>query len=160
MELTEEQREGIRECCKDQACFEKVLQILHASTDKSVQKAKKYSVLAVDDNEHIAHLVEVALEPVHCAVTCVLNGRDALAEINRKKWDLVFLDIMLPDIDGGEILLRIREHEVNKETPVVFITGLIKPEEEAGLVPRNEKYLGKPFTADRLRSVAREILVG
>ncbi len=66
-------------------------------------------VLVVDDEEHIAELVGVALRFSGFDVTTALTGRDALAEVRRSRPDLVVLDVMLGDLDGFEVARRIRE---------------------------------------------------
>lgn len=152
MELNENQLEVIRNCARDEESFKRILDVI------GVGSKAKYQVLAVDDQEMIVSLVRTAAEMEDCAVTCVTTGQAAVNEVNRKKWDLIFLDIVIPDIDGGEILNVIRRTPMNQDTPVVFVTGLLKPEEEKSLTPRKEKYIGKPFSIEKIRAVTREVL--
>ncbi|MFZ5806908.1 MAG: response regulator [Verrucomicrobiota bacterium] len=154
MHLTDEQKTAIRECAKDEASFEKILQILTPVSPLE----KSYQILTVDDDPTINTFIHAVLEIDGYNVCGVTSGQAAVEKINAQRWDLIFLDIIIPDIDGGQILNIIRESELNKDTPVAFVTGMIKPEEEEGLVPRREKYIGKPFTVEKLRAVTRELL--
>lgn len=154
MYLTEEQKIAIRGYSKDEDSFQKILQIISPASPLG----KSYQILTVDDDPTINTFIHAVLEIDGYNVKGVTSGQAAVDEIHRQKWDLVFLDIVIPDIDGGKILNIIRESELNKETPVAFITGMIKPDEEQQLIPRAEKYIGKPFTVEKLRSAARELL--
>ncbi|MFH1066990.1 MAG: response regulator [bacterium] len=154
MDLTNEQMEIIRHSSRDEEAFKKILESLHVESDMPAKRR----VLVVDDDKQIGDLVRFALEPEGFNVITVLSGKEALYEIHNKKMALILLDIILPDINGGDILLKIRESALNKDAPVVFITGMVKPGEEDKLTPRAEKYLGKPFTTQKLVALARELM--
>ncbi|MFZ5806508.1 MAG: response regulator [Verrucomicrobiota bacterium] len=154
MNLSVEQIQVIRECARDEEAYEK---ILHALLNEPVPESRP-QILAVDDDEHMCSLIRFVLEAEGCEVAAVTSGTAALDHIRHKLFHIIFLDINMPDIQGGEILEKIRASSVNKDTAVVFITGLIKPEEENKLIPRREKYLGKPITVEKLLAVTQEIL--
>lgn len=154
MNLSVEQIKVIRENARDTDAYEK---IIHALLNEPSSESRP-QILAVDDDDQMCSLIRFVLESEGCEVAAVTSGEASLDIIRHKQFNLIFLDINMPDIQGGEILEKIRESEINKDTPVVFITGLIKPEEEEKLVPRREKYLGKPITVEKLLAVTNEIL--
>ena len=68
-------------------------------------------MLAVDDEEHITELVALALGYNGFEVERAATGREALAAVERRRPDLIVLDVMLPDLDGFEVARRLRQHE-------------------------------------------------
>lgn len=82
---------------------------------------KPSRLLVVDDQEGIAELIEKALEGYHCEITSVGDGESAIRELRSGKFDLVFLDIVLPGMNGIEVLRELKR--LTPETPVVLMTG-------------------------------------
>jgi PAS domain S-box-containing protein len=82
---------------------------------------KKYSILVVDDEAIILHGWRVALTHLGYDVACAPTGEDAIAKIKNTRYDLVLTDLVLPDIDGIEILRRVKSQSPG--TPVIIITG-------------------------------------
>jgi two-component system OmpR family response regulator len=113
-------------------------------------------VLVVDDTKNIRNLLSTCLELEGYHVSSATDGREALEAVHHKLFDLIFLDIKLPEISGTEILRQIRQ--LNILTPVIIMTafGTVKNAVECtrlGAVA----YLQKPFTADKVRAVLNEI---
>ncbi len=114
-------------------------------------------ILVVDDTKNIRILLTKCLEHEGCRVTAVENGPDALAALERQPFDLVFLDVRMPEMSGTEVLRRMREKGV--ETPVIMITafGTVKNAVECtqlGAVA----YLQKPFTENKVHQVMQTVL--
>ena len=86
----------------------------HSST------AKKH-ILVVDDEPVIGQLFERSLERCGCEVTAVQNGQEALELVASKKFDLIFLDLVMPGLDGSELFSRILA--IDGSIPVAIITG-------------------------------------
>ena len=81
-------------------------------------------VLVVDDEEHITELVAMGLTYNGFDVERVGTGRAALDAVDRKKPDLIVLDVMLPDLDGFEVARRLRQVEgAGTRVPVIFLTA-------------------------------------
>ncbi|MFP4430316.1 MAG: response regulator [Spirochaetaceae bacterium] len=116
------------------------------------------SILVADDDEFILDLVEAALTAAGYRVTTVSGGRDALARLGGDSYDLVILDVMMPDLGGIETIIEIRR--TNPEQPVVVMTGQIPT--TSGTLENLTKKLGaksllaKPFTTDQLVEVVRQ----
>ncbi|MFZ1082060.1 MAG: response regulator [Candidatus Kryptoniota bacterium] len=79
--------------------------------------------LVADDVPMIRKLVEFHLKQVGFDILNAADGAEALMFASNSKFDLILLDIMMPEIDGLEVLRKIREGSVNKETPVIIMTA-------------------------------------
>lgn len=76
------------------------------------------SILIIDDEEDFVDMVKMRLEAMGCKVAVAYDGEQGLAKINSQKIDVVFLDVVLPDIDGMDILKAIKK---DKSAPQVFM---------------------------------------
>jgi DNA-binding NtrC family response regulator len=114
-------------------------------------------VLVIDDTKNIRILLTKCLELEGYNVNTASDGTTALDIISKKRFDLIFLDVRMPEISGTEVLRRIREMGVN--TPVIMITafGTVKNAVDCtqlGAVA----YLQKPFTENKIKQVLEEVL--
>ena len=106
-------------------------------------------VLVVDDEENIAYLVASALRLAGLEVATAANGEDALAACTPTSPDLVVLDVMLPDLDGFEVLRRLRVKGVT--APVLFLTARTDTADRVrGLTAGGDDYIVKPFALEEL----------
>mgnify|MGYP000895877549 CR=1 FL=1 len=114
------------------------------------------NILVVDDEKEIADVVELYLQNDQYKVFKFYNGQDALDCINNMKIDLAILDIMLPDIDGFQILKQIRQ----KYTfPVIMLTAKTEYMDKiTGLTLGADDYIPKPFRMMELISRVRALL--
>ncbi|MFW5710480.1 MAG: diguanylate cyclase [Spirochaetota bacterium] len=104
------------------------------------------SILIVDDNAQNIQLVASHLKKEGYQISFSQTGRDVLNKIENASFDLILLDIMMPEMDGFEICTRVREHPEYKEVPIIFLTAKIDKESivkgfEVGAVD----YILKPF---------------
>jgi two-component system OmpR family response regulator len=106
-------------------------------------------VLVVDDEDNITFLLEAALRHFGFEVAVARTGREALAEIERFAPDVVLLDVMLPDLDGFEVLRRMRMDGV--KAPVLFLTARDAVEDKVrGLTLGGDDYVTKPFSLEEV----------
>jgi len=117
---------------------------------------KKGKVLIVDDEIKILHLVEMYLTKNEYKVTAVNNGKAALKEIEREKFDIVVLDIMMPDMTGYQVCKKIRRHN---NIPVIFLSSL----QESDLIVKGleyggDDYITKPFDPNVLVAKVNAVL--
>lgn len=99
-------------------------------------------ILIVEDEKPISNLIRLSLSKEGYACTCAFNGADAADLLDRERFDLVLLDIMLPQIDGYELMEYIRPMEI----PVIFITAKNAVADRVkGLRAGAEDYIVKPF---------------
>jgi DNA-binding response OmpR family regulator len=117
-------------------------------------------VLVVEDDIHIGELLKTMLEIEGCNVTLAATGTEALKLLATTKFAAMTLDIDLPDINGVEIIRRIRLDEIQPDLPVIIISASIKSDQHAEIDGMVEviDFLGKPIDQVALRravSVAR-----
>ena len=111
----------------------------------------KPRILIVEDHPLIAELVETRLRIEGLAPTKCAGGREALAALAAEAFDAVILDIMMPDVDGYEVLRSIRATPPTADLPVIFLTAKSSPADiEKGLALGANHYITKPFSGQDL----------
>lgn len=115
------------------------------------------NVLVVDDTKNIRLLLTQCLEFEGYTVTTASNGTEALETLSHRSFDLIFLDVRMPELSGTEVLRQMRQMGIH--SPVVMITafGTVKNAVECtqlGAVA----YLQKPFTENKVKQVLEEVL--
>jgi len=119
--------------------------------------AKK--IVLAEDEPQIARLVEFKLKKEGYEVTWKPNGEEALEAIRKEKPDLILLDIMMPVMDGYEVLRRIREDENLKSIPVVMLTARAQERDVVkGIDMGADDYITKPFHPTELLARVKRIL--
>ncbi len=119
------------------------------------------SVLAVDDDKLLLRLLEINLGKAGCRVLKAPDGATALRLAEEQKPDLILLDLMMPHMDGWEVMRRLKESEATRHIPVIVITGKVDPLTRAELLDMGaEDFVSKPFDLLELREVVRERLAG
>jgi two-component system OmpR family response regulator len=114
-------------------------------------------LLVVDDEENLRTMLAAALGHHGFAVDSVGDGRAALAAVEADPPDLVVLDVMMPDLDGFEVLRRLRAD--GNRTPVLFLTARDTTEDKVrGLTLGGDDYLQKPFSLDELVARVQAVL--
>lgn len=104
-------------------------------------------ILIVEDDENIAHMIETAVSIVGYQCEICENGEEAVEKVISGHYDLVLLDVMLPGLDGFEVMSRLRSREI----PVIFLTALQSVSDKVkGLRLGAEDYIVKPFEAMEL----------
>ncbi len=113
-------------------------------------------VMVIDDSNTIRRSAEIFLAQAGCQVVLAEDGFDALAKIADHAPDLIFVDIMMPRLDGYQTCALIKKNARLKSTPVIMLSskdGLF--DRARGRVAGSDEYLTKPFTKESLlRSVA------
>jgi two-component system, OmpR family, alkaline phosphatase synthesis response regulator PhoP len=106
-------------------------------------------ILLVEDEEQIREALKLNLELEHYEVIPAINGRLALKSFEAQHFDLVILDIMMPEMDGLMVCEQIRL--LNREIPILFLTAKHTPEDRIkGLKKGADDYLSKPFLLEEL----------
>jgi two-component system response regulator ChvI len=119
-------------------------------------------IALVDDETNILTSVSIALESEGFTVDTYINGEEALAGLENKKYDLGLFDIKMPRMNGSELLIKVRE-SLNKnlrDLPVIFLTSRDNEQDEIiGLKMGASDYITKPFSQrllnERIRTVLR-----
>ncbi len=119
--------------------------------EDSHSESGENSLLVVDDNEHNRDILSRYLRRQGHQVTTASGGREALALLAARQFHLVLLDIMMPELDGYEILDKLKSDSVLREIPVIFISAL---DDTAGKVRAFRAgcvdYVTKPFQAEEV----------
>jgi twitching motility two-component system response regulator PilG len=108
-------------------------------------------ILVIDDSKTIRRTAETLLTKEGCQVFTAIDGFDALSKIADHQPDLIFVDIMMPRLDGYETCSLIKHNKTFRETPVIMLSskdGLF--DRARGRIVGSEQYLTKPFTKDEL----------
>lgn len=104
-------------------------------------------VLIVDDEEAIANLIKITLEKAGYFCRCAYDGETAAGQIETGNFDLILLDVMLPKINGFELMEYIRDFQI----PVIFLTAKADVKDKVeGLRLGAEDYIVKPFDCEEL----------
>lgn len=105
------------------------------------------SILVVDDEQSIADMVKLCLSKNGYICEAVYDGMTATEKIESSRYDLILLDIMLPDIDGYDLIEYIKQFDI----PVIFVTAKTTvPDRVKGLKLGAEDYISKPFDLEEL----------
>ncbi len=108
-------------------------------------------VMVIDDSNTIRRSAELFLKSSGCQVVLAEDGFDALAKISNEHPDLIFVDIMMPRLDGYQTCSLIKRNARYKTTPVIMLSskdGLF--DRARGRMVGSDQYLTKPFTQDTL----------
>jgi len=115
-------------------------------------------ILAVDDERHIVRLVQVNLERQGYQVVTAFDGKEALEKIESENPDLVVLDVMMPYMDGFEVLQTIRKNPNTRDLPVIMLTAKAQDADVfRGWQQGVDCYLTKPFNPMELITFVRRI---
>ena len=119
-------------------------------------------VLIVDDEPHIRTLLEQTLEELEdydVEIFTAANGKEGLETIQTETPDLVFLDVMMPEMNGYEVCQRVKSDENLKDTYIIMLTAKGQEfDKEKGIQMGTNMYITKPFDPDEVLETAREIL--
>jgi two-component system, OmpR family, alkaline phosphatase synthesis response regulator PhoP len=115
-------------------------------------------ILAVDDEKYIVRLVEVNLQRAGYQVVTAYDGREALAKVESEKPDLVVLDVMMPFMDGFEVLRTLKADPKTKDIPVIMLTAKAQDADVfRGWQSGVDCYLTKPFNPMELLTFVKRI---
>lgn len=109
----------------------------------------KPSILIVEDERKLSRVLQLELEYEHYQTDIAENGKDALRLMEEQEWDLVLLDIMLPELSGLEVLRRFRR--TDDVTPIILLTARDQVHDKvSGLDLGANDYVTKPFQIEEL----------
>jgi len=129
--------------------------LLEKRVDNEALKGVK--VMVIDDSNTIRRSAEIFLNQAGCEVILAQDGFDALAKISDHEPDVVFVDIMMPRLDGYQTCSLIKRNARYRTTPVIMLSskdGLF--DRARGRMVGSDEYLTKPFTKDTLLTAVRE----
>jgi DNA-binding response OmpR family regulator len=119
----------------------------------------KKKVLIIDDEAGFTNIVKLTLEAKGHYEVCVENHSRQAITTARQFWpDIIILDVVMPELDGGEVLTQFRADPVLKRLPIIFLTAIVRQKEvdETNGMIGGSFYLAKPVSADGLVSAIEE----
>ena len=116
-------------------------------------------ILIIDDEENFTKLIKLNLEQTgKYEVKTENRGSLGFAMAQEFKPDLILLDVMMPDVDGGDICYQLQDDKATKDIPIVFLTAVIKGEEvkkNKGIIG-GHSFIAKPVDIDQLIEVIED----
>jgi CheY-like chemotaxis protein len=122
----------------------------------------KPRVLCIEDEAYMLDLLRLILESAGYAFLGARDGLEGLELMRSEAPDLVLLDLMLPGVDGAEVLLRKKKDPAIREVPVIAVTALVSPFDQIMWKRRTEirDYVTKPFKRQELLDTVERALAG
>jgi DNA-binding response OmpR family regulator len=121
--------------------------------------ADRRVVLVADDDEDILSLVNTVLERAGYEVVATRDGAEALAAAMQRRPDLVVLDVAMPEVDGLEVLRRLRAHASTTDVPVLLLSARVQEDDvKRGFDTGANAYVQKPFSPREFRDRVNELL--
>lgn len=116
-------------------------------------------ILIVDDEPNIVMSLEFLMRKNGYQVGIARNGTEALAAINQTPYDLILLDIMMPDVDGLQVCRQLRARPDRAGTKVIFLSAKSRESDvQKGYEAGANLYIPKPFSTRQLMEKVRELL--
>ncbi len=122
-----------------------------AVAEEQQSRVNGMKVMVIDDSKTIRRTAETLLKKEGCVVVTATDGFEALSKITDQEPDIIFVDIMMPRLDGYQTCALIKHNQVFKHTPVVMLSskdGLF--DKARGRIVGSDQYLTKPFTKEEL----------
>ena len=118
-------------------------------------------ILVCDDERHIVRLIQVNLERQGWNVVTAYDGKEGLEKVHAEKPDLLVLDVMMPYMDGFEVLKSIRKDPATEKLPVIMLTAKAQDKDVfEGYHYGADMYLTKPFNPMELVTFVKRITAG
>jgi excisionase family DNA binding protein len=116
-------------------------------------------ILIVDDDERLREFVRVNLEMEGYSVVEAADAEEGLAALDEEPPDLILLDVMMPKVDGWEMLRRVQERHGVGSIPVIMFSGKVEEEDLRTAASRGAQgYIGKPFNPQQLIESTKQLL--
>ncbi len=116
-------------------------------------------VLAVDDNEDNLILLTQILAVLGCSFLSFKNGHTAVNAARNYRPDLILLDVMLPDMEGIEVIRQLKQDPQTMKIPIVAVTAMARPEDRDRILEAGcNDYIKKPYMIDELEAIIRPYL--
>jgi twitching motility two-component system response regulator PilG len=132
----------------------------HMATEGAEIQSGSVKVLVIDDSKTIRHTAEVLLKKAGYEVLTAEDGYEALPKIVDFRPDIVFVDIMMPRLDGYQTCALIKRNKIFKSTPVIMLSskdGLF--DRARGRLVGSEDYVTKPFSKEELLGAIKRYVV-
>lgn len=120
---------------------------------------EKPLVLVVDDNEDNLLLLAFLLEQMNCTIITAADGQTAIDSAISYLPTLILLDMMLPDLDGIEVVTHLRQNTLTATIPVIAVTAMARAEDRERILAAGcNEFVTKPFNIDELEVLLQKYL--
>ena len=120
---------------------------------------RKPLVLVVDDNEDNLLLLAFLLEQMNCTIITAVDGQTAIDSAISYLPALILLDMMLPDLDGIEVVTHLKQNPLTAIIPVIAVTAMARAEDRQRILAAGcNEFVTKPFNIDELEVLLRNYL--
>lgn len=127
-------------------------------TEAETADSYLYLALVVDDSAAIRKQLEIELRNAQIKAEFAETGEEALEKSQSKLYDLVFLDIIMPGIDGYEVCRQMRSRKNMKKTPIIMLSGKTSPLDEVqGVIAGASTYLTKPVKHEQFQQTLKRV---
>jgi two-component system sensor histidine kinase/response regulator len=110
-----------------------------------------YKILVVDDNEFNVHLMDILLTKEKYQIVKAFSGKEALEKVHSDNPDLILLDIMMPEMNGYEVMGQLKADEKYRDIPILLLTAVSNPDDVVkGFKLGASDYVTKPFSKEEL----------
>jgi two-component system response regulator AdeR len=122
-------------------------------------------ILVIDDEQEILNLIRLSLEQAGFRVIRTTKAEEGLALVLQAKPDLLLLDVMMPDLDGLELLRRVRRHPAMGQVPVIIVSARASNINQQRMLQLSlseqdvAAFVGKPFNPGDLVQTVKEVLI-
>ncbi|HEY3445419.1 MAG TPA: response regulator [Myxococcales bacterium] len=121
--------------------------------------AAKKKILLVDDSSTVLLTERTMFDDGRFTILTARNGREAVEAAKREQPDMIFMDVVMPEMDGFEAVRTLRAHAPTKDTPIVMVTTRSEPKNvQAGYEAGCDEYMTKPFNHLELMEKLRHYL--
>ncbi len=121
--------------------------------------SRKRTIMVVDDSPDLVEIVRLTLEGEGFNVRCAYSGKELLAALEMEKPDLILLDVMMPGMDGLEVLIRLKWKLGTASIPVILLTAKVHHEDVLrGYKLGTDHYIKKPFDNTQLVTSINRLL--
>ncbi len=140
----------------EQVLSEKFLEEIADSRSCPDQQVR---AMVVDDSQPVRKQLEIQLKMLGVSVELAENGEQAIELSKGNKYDIIFLDVVMPGIDGYKVCKFLKQNNHSKSTPVVMLTGKSSPFDKVkGSLSGCDTYLTKPLQHDEFQNIARKYI--
>ncbi|MBD2205983.1 response regulator [Calothrix sp. FACHB-1219] len=132
----------------------------HSSkSDRKQRNSQQPLILAVEDNDDNLLLMGYALESLGCRFICQSDSINTVVVAKEYQPDLIMLDILLPTINGIEMVRYLKQEPLTRHIPVIAVTALASQEDRTRILQAGfDAYLSKPYMIDELEIVIHKLL--
>ena len=122
-------------------------------------KNNLFTALIVDDSQPVRKQLEIELKLLGAKVEQAVDGKQAIEICRDNEYDIIFLDVVMPGIDGYKVCKFLKKNNLTKNTPVIMLTGKSSPFDKVkGTLSGCDSYLVKPLEREQFESIARKFI--